>query len=42
MTSVSQTERIQMAAQMSKAEFIQGQINQVYEQDKLAQAAQKQ
>ncbi|KAK6810555.1 hypothetical protein RU639_013754 [Aspergillus parasiticus] len=30
------------AAQMSKAEFIQSQINQIYEQDQLAQTVQKQ
>ncbi|OOO04500.1 hypothetical protein AFCA_000004 [Aspergillus flavus] len=38
----SQTERIQKAAQMSKAEFIQSQINQAYEQDQQAQAIQQQ
>ncbi|KAE8359040.1 hypothetical protein BDV27DRAFT_163026 [Aspergillus caelatus] len=41
-TPASQIERVQKAAQMSKAEFIQSQINQVYEQDQQAQAIEQQ
>ena len=41
-TPASQTEQVQKTAQISKAEFIQSQINQVYEQNQQALAIQQQ